>query len=461
MAASGYTPILLYASGTATNVPLAANLTSTATGAELAINYTDGKLFYKDNTGTVQVIASKATGSVAGANTQLIYNNSGAYAGSANMTFNGTSLTLANDASISGLTVGKGGGSQASNTVLGSNALGANTTGYGNAGFGFYSLNLNTTGTGNSGFGSGTLQATTTGGSNTAVGYSALNANTTASNNTAVGYQAGYSGTTANSNTFVGTTSGYSCTTGSANTFIGNNAGYSVTTGYRNTFVGNSNQVSGASGGLITTGYNNTIIGNYTGNQGGLDIRTASNYIVLSDGDGNPNLYYDGSSWNFTPVANNVSIKTTITASGGVGLQSYYTQATGTPFYAYFYYNGANVGNINGTSASTVYATSSDQRLKENIIDAPSALSKIDSIKIRSFDWAHTKEAVEFGVIAQELYEVAPEAVAVGLDHEDGTIDKPWGVDISFLVPALIKAVQEQQAIIESLTTRIAALEAK
>ena len=110
MAASGYTPILLYASGTATNVPLAANLTSTATGAELAINYTDGKLFYKDNTGTVQVIASKATGSVAGANTQLIYNNSGAYAGSANMTFNGTSLTLANDASISGLTVGKGGG---------------------------------------------------------------------------------------------------------------------------------------------------------------------------------------------------------------------------------------------------------------------------------------------------------------------------------------------------------------
>jgi hypothetical protein len=39
---------------------------------------------------------------------------------------------------------------------------------------------------------------------------------------------------------------------------------------------------------LITTGNRNTIIGGYTGNQGGLDIRTASNYIVLSDGDGNP-----------------------------------------------------------------------------------------------------------------------------------------------------------------------------
>ena len=60
MAQSGYTPILIYASGTTTNVPLAANLTSSSSGAELALNYTDGKLFYKDNTGTVQTIASKA-----------------------------------------------------------------------------------------------------------------------------------------------------------------------------------------------------------------------------------------------------------------------------------------------------------------------------------------------------------------------------------------------------------------
>lgn len=61
MAQSGYTPILIYASGTATNVPLNTNLTSSAAGAELAINYADGKLFYKDSGGTVQVIANKAT----------------------------------------------------------------------------------------------------------------------------------------------------------------------------------------------------------------------------------------------------------------------------------------------------------------------------------------------------------------------------------------------------------------
>ena len=59
MAQSGYTPILIYGSGTATNVPLAANLTSSASGTELALNYADGKLFYKDSGGVVQVLATK------------------------------------------------------------------------------------------------------------------------------------------------------------------------------------------------------------------------------------------------------------------------------------------------------------------------------------------------------------------------------------------------------------------
>jgi hypothetical protein len=61
MAQSGYTPILIYASGTASNTPSAGNLTTGASGAELAINYADGKLFYKDGSGVVQTIASKAS----------------------------------------------------------------------------------------------------------------------------------------------------------------------------------------------------------------------------------------------------------------------------------------------------------------------------------------------------------------------------------------------------------------
>ena len=93
MSQTGFTPILIYGSTTTGNTPSASNLTTSSNGIELAINATDGKLFYKDNGGTVQVLATKGTGSIGGANTQVQYNSSGALAGSANLTFNGTTLT--------------------------------------------------------------------------------------------------------------------------------------------------------------------------------------------------------------------------------------------------------------------------------------------------------------------------------------------------------------------------------
>lgn len=92
MSQVGYTPIVLYHSITATNVPLAANLAA----GELAINTADGKLYYKDSGGTVQVLAGKGgSGVVGGSNTQVQFNNSGVFGGSANLTFNGTTLTAA------------------------------------------------------------------------------------------------------------------------------------------------------------------------------------------------------------------------------------------------------------------------------------------------------------------------------------------------------------------------------
>jgi hypothetical protein len=69
MAQTGYTPIQLYYSSTATNAPLAANLA----GGELAINITDGKLFYKDNANAVQVIGWKVVPATAGGTGQTSY----------------------------------------------------------------------------------------------------------------------------------------------------------------------------------------------------------------------------------------------------------------------------------------------------------------------------------------------------------------------------------------------------
>jgi len=69
MAQAGFTPIQLYFSSTATNVPLAADLAN----GELAINITDGKLFYKDNAAAVQVIGWKVVPATAGGTGQTSY----------------------------------------------------------------------------------------------------------------------------------------------------------------------------------------------------------------------------------------------------------------------------------------------------------------------------------------------------------------------------------------------------
>ena len=89
---------------------------------------------------------------------------------------------------------------------------------------------------------------------------------------------------------------GRGITTGTHNVFIGRNAGVSATTGNANVFIGADENGTGA-GHNVTTGAKNVIIGGYTGNQGGLDIRTASNRIVLSDGDGSPRLVIDNNGY--------------------------------------------------------------------------------------------------------------------------------------------------------------------
>ena len=117
------------------------------------------------------------------------------------------------------------------------------------------------------------------------------------------------------------------------------------------------------------------------------------------------------------------------------------------------------LGSISTAASSTnvSYNTSSDERLKENIVDMPSQLENILKVQPRQFDWKKHGNTAN-GFIAQELYETYPEAVTVGL--EDETQD-PWSVDYGRLTPYMIKAMQEQQEIIESLKARIAALENK
>jgi hypothetical protein len=220
----------------------------------------------------------------------------------------------------------------ANNTIIGFDALKANTTGAGNTVIGSGSLSANTTGGSNTTTGFNTLLSNTTGANNTAVGRSALQSNTTGDSNIALGRDALVSNTTASNNVAVGHQAGFSNTTGASNTVIGVGAGYSLTTGLGNTFVGNAGFVDRGPGGLVTTGSKNTILGGYNGNQGGLDIRTASNRIVLSDGDGNPRQIID----------NNGSMQfgtTTAVGADITGAGMWYSATAG------FLYVGSTSGN--------------------------------------------------------------------------------------------------------------------
>jgi hypothetical protein len=114
-----------------------------------------------------------------------------------------------------------------------------------------------------------------------------------------------------------------------------------------------------------------------------------------------------------------------------------------------FYNPNGLVGQIGTSGSGTYYNTSSDVRLKDNIVDAPSASADIDAIQVRSFDWKVDGSHQKYGMVAQELQTVAPEAVSAPEDPEE-----MMGVDYSKLVPMMVKEIQ-------SLRARVAALESE
>lgn len=137
-------------------------------------------------------------------------------------TANAQLTVIGQDASINGITVGKGANNVATNTAVGANGLEANTTG------------ANNTATG-----SGALKSNQSASANTAVGSQALQVITSGSgNNTAIGYSAGSSLTTGYRNTTIGALAGSGLTTGYSNTAIGYSAGTNLTTGAYSVAIG-------------------------------------------------------------------------------------------------------------------------------------------------------------------------------------------------------------------------------
>ena len=133
------------------------------------------------------------------------------------------------------------------------------------------------------------------------------------------------------------------------------------------------------------------------------------------------------------------------------------------------YSTGASAFRFYVDMAGTVFATNttisaiSDQRLKENIEDIDAGLNAVMALKPRKFDWKSGKGKDikgDRGFIAQEFEQVFPDLIDEWKDPAPEG-EEPYKSVRQDLIPVLVKAIQEQQAIITDLRARVAQLEAK
>jgi hypothetical protein len=370
----------------------------------------------------------------------------------------------------------------------------------------------------------------------TFLGYRA-GKNATGRQNVFLGSEAGIAFTTGGENVCIGGGAGGSndspfvSATGTANVFIGYYSGYKSGPANRNVILGAQSPFSSA----LITGSNNVYLGDNAGNKSG----SASNNVFIGynaglDETGSNKLYIDNSStaspliygdFNSNSVKINGSLigvdittnndnpgllgQHNVTTNYGVGIkgiggykgvEALNQSTSGWNYGVYSTCNGTNpsgtnygvwssasgaatnyAGYFSGVVYATSFTTSSDLRMKKNVIEIANALSKLKQIRGVYFEWDKSaikqleqnstlsakgnaiegnkmKESVQLdaqfsdgkqiGVIAQEVESIMPEAV---MTDSEGL----KSVDYTKLIPLLIEAIKEQQKQIEDLKAQI------
>ena len=403
MAQTGYTPISIYYSATTTNVPTAGNLVA----GELAINTADGKLFYKDSSGVVQTLATKG-GVGSSTTTQVIYNSSGSLAGSANMVFDGSTLTTLNSAYTGTLTGG---------------------TGVVNLGSGQFYKNSS----GNVGIGTTTPNTKLVPLSSTGVPLSSYT-------NTSAVFQGAYG-------VGNGGAIGFDCASNSTNypTGIGyvvtNNAGYTL-----------GDMVFGTRSVTTDTAPTERMRIDSSGNVG---IGTSSPSTIFSgcrlvvvNTSAAGTYFYGGASSD--GGARGLSFTS---ADNGIFLGAIHTiQATSASGIIKMI---AGSGGVQLSTGATSWTAISDERKKDIIEPITDAITKVETLRTVIGKYKTDEEGTRRSfLIAQDVQAVLPEAV-------DATDKDDLGIRYTEVIPLLIAAIKEQQALITNLTTRLTALENK
>ena len=340
------------------------------------------------------------------------------------------------------------------NIAMGRNALLTNSTGYNNSALGYNSLIFNTTGYNNAAVGRNALQNNTTGLNNTALGTFSMFGSTTGFDNTAVGLNALYSNTTGNSNVSLGMNALFGNATGSYNTGLGrssdvlsNNLNYASAIGAFARVTTSNTLVLGALGagkdGVVSSVDDQVVIGATSRNDtiantvfhvagvsnfssklyatGGAQISTGQVLSLGPDSESTDRL----SIYRFNPAFDESIFRIAI----GDNVQTF-----GEPTADEFQVGRLNPDNsynpvfrvagngdviASGYMQATAFNVSSDRRLKTNIQvqDTGSVLSRLEQLQTYSYEYlANPNLGRRIGVIAQEIQNLFPEAVATRAD---------------------------------------------
>jgi len=333
------------------------------------------------------------------------------------------------------------------NIAMGESSLQFNNTGSDNIAIGFLSLGYNISGQGNTAIGSVTMGNNITGNFNTALGYLSLRKNNSGFSNVAIGAKALHENTTQSNLVAIGDSSMYNNTTGYNNSAIGSKSLFDNTSGYNNTATGSHVLFDNTTGHDNTAnGYQalkNNLSGNYNttfGKNSMFNVTTGSYNTAIGH-----SSYYNGNYTNSTALGDG----TAITANNQVRL-------------------GHNVTSIGGQVG---WSTVSDVRFKKDIQENVIGLDFI--LKLRPVTYHLDEDAIarllnipdkmrkpkseslqgnilQTGFVAQEV-----EKAAQDLGYNFSGVDSPknssdfYGLRYSEFVVPLVKATQEQQAIIE------------
>ena len=155
-----------------------------------------------------------------------------------------------------------------------------------------------------------------------------------------------------------------------------------------------------------------------------------------------------------------------MTSGSGIGLadMKFATKGTGSNAASTERMTITSGGNIGAPTGTNIY-NASDARLKQNINSLSGSLNIVNNLNPISFNWADNFEDSEkdktlYGFVAQEVQDVFPDAVedfagGVGIELNGEIIENPLAVREKFIVPLLVKAIQEQQEQIETLKQEV------